>query len=604
MALKIERTTGADQYDYMHRGGVDNVIAMYSDQYANTAFRYIVYIDYTDFYGASRQIVQRIQPNPYGRGVLNMRQILMESVWATIKISAGASYPWIFNRDALQTSDVAMGMAVTISVYEGWSVGGVFTEDPDSSGVERINVMAYQGYQNALEEPTFNTTAHASKGFQDADTTTFFDRLNWMIPDSLRSSTSIYMPCTITNFGHLTFNADNGDYCDFHTATNVRVKYSFFDIDGVLLSTDTSKQFQENAGHQAYVPSHPQSILTLLGTWDNATKFYTIQLEEAKPGNEPFSAVYTFVIEDEDCRHTNVQLTWIGRNGAWQFFNFIKRNEQSIELERTEFKREYGNYGTLGYDVEEGQVGAFNTNPLDDRGIVSREPKVTQFIEVNSDWITENEFIYLKHLVTSEHVRIINHLQQGVSEPLVMVDNSYTMRRERNSRKYNVTFRFKYSKSYAAIDYEVPVPNKGIISCLLYDTFTKLGGNTPFSVSTIGSTARVSVVAATGGYIRFSVNSSSGNTLIAGNTYKVTINKVGGTITPVLPAGVAWFGLGIQNQATSSGGTIGTFTEATLPVSQDVVCGSYGANFYLRLPSLSSAFTGYFDITIGEGEGC
>jgi hypothetical protein len=310
------------------------------------------------------------------------------------------------------------------------------------------------------------------------------------------------------------------------------------------------------------------------------------------------------VIEEEDCRHDNVQLTWIGRNGAWQFFNFIKRNEQSIEIERNEFRREYGNYGTLGIDAGEGEIGAFQTNPLDDRGIVSREPKVTQFIEVNSDWITENEFQYLKHLVTSEHVRVINHLQQGVSEPLVMVDNSYTMRRERNSRKYNVTFRFKYSKSYAAIDYEVPVPNKSILSCLLYDTFNKLGGNTPFSVAAVGSTARVSVVAATGGYIRFSVLSTSGNALIAGNTYKVTIAKVGGAITPVTPGGVAWFGLGIQNQTTGSGGTIGTFTDGTLPVSQDVVCGSFGANFYLRLPSLSSAFTGYFDITIGEGEGC
>ncbi len=604
MALKLERTTGADQYDYMHRGGVDNVIAMYSDQYTQTAFRYIVYIDYTDFYGASRQIVQRIQPNPYGRGVLNMRQILMESVWATIKISAGGSYPWIFNRDALQTSDVAMGVHMRIQVYEGWAVGGVFTEDPDAYGVEQIDVMAYQGYQNALEEPTFNTTAHASKGFQDADTTTFFDRLNWMIPDSLRSSTSIYMPCTITNFGHLTFNADDGTYCDYHTATNIYAAYSFYDESGTLLSTFDSIDVQSLAGGQLYVPSHPQSISTLMGTWDNQTKFYTIQIKEDKPGNAPFSAVYTFVIEEEDCRHTNVQLTWIGRNGAWQFFNFIKRNEQSIELERNEFRREYGNYGTLGYDVAEGQVGAFNTNPLDDRGIVSREPKVTQFIEVNSDWITEKEFEYLKHLVTSEHVRVINHLQQGVSEPLVMVDNSYTMRRERNSRKYNVTFRFKYSKSYAAIDYEVPVPNKSILSCLLYDTFNKLGGNTPYSVAAVGSTARVSVVAATGGYIRFSVLSTSGNALIAGNTYKVTIAKVGGAITPVTPGATAWFGLGIQNQTTGSGGTIGTFTDASLPVSQDVVCGSFGANFYLRLPSLSSAFTGYFDITIGEGEGC
>ena len=604
MALIIEKTSGTDQYDIMHRGGVDNVITMYSDQYANTAFRYVVYIGYSDFYGVERTIAQRIQPNPYGRGILNMRQILMEALWAQIKIAPSDAYPWIWNRDAIQTSATAMGVQVRVQVYEGWAVSGVFTEDPDALGVQQIDVMAYQGYQNALEAPAFNTTGHATKGFQDADESTFFDRLNWLLPNSLRSSTSVYMPVTITNYGHLTFNADNGTYCDFHTATNVRVKYSFYDIDGVLLSTDTSKQFQEAAGHQAYVASHPQSILTLLGAWDSSTAFYTIQLEEAKPGNTPFSALYTFVIEEEDCRHDNVQLTWIGRNGAWQFFNFIKRNEKSIEVERMEFKREYGNYGTLGIDAGEGEIGAFKTNPLDDRGIVSREPKVTQFIEVNSDWITEKEFEYLKHLVTSEHVRVINHLQQGVSEPLVMVDNTFVMRRERNSKKYNVTFRFKYSKSYAAIDYEVPVPNKKILSCSYYNSFVKLGGNTPYSVSTIGNTARVSVVAATGGYIRFSVNSSLGNMLTAGSTYKVTINKVGGAITPVLTGASAWFGLGIQNQVTASGGTIGTFNDGTLPVSQDMVCGTYGNNFYLRLPPLSSAFTGYFDITIGEGEGC
>jgi hypothetical protein len=178
------------------------------------------------------------------------------------------------------------------------------------------------------------------------------------------------------------------------------------------------------------------------------------------------------------------------------------------------------------------------------------------------------------------------------------------MRRERNNKKYNITFRFKYSKSYAAIDYEVPVPNKKILSCSYYDAFTKMGGNSPYSVTTIGNVARVSVVAATGGFIRFSVSSSLGNVLTAGSTYKVTITKVGGAITPVIGGATAWFGLGIQNQTTGSGGTIGTFTDATLPVSQDMVCGSSGENFYLRLPSLSSAFTGYFDITIGEGEGC
>ena len=63
-----------------------------------------------------------------------------------------------------------------------------------------------------------------------------------------------------------------------------------------------------------------------------------------------------------------------------------------------------------------------------------------------------------------------------------MVDNSFVMRRERNSNKYNVTFKFKYSKSYAAIDYEVPVPTKVNLQCTYYDQFVKIGGNTPYPV--------------------------------------------------------------------------------------------------------------------------
>jgi hypothetical protein len=601
MALSIEKTAGADRYDIMQRGGIDNVITMYSTNYGQPSFRYIVEIVYSNFYGDSKTIVNRIQPNPYGRGILNMRQILMEALWTKVKVDNG-TYPYIFNRNMIDVQDSWNGTGITVNVYEGWNVSGVFTQDPNSIGAETISVMGTQGFRNALELPVLNSPGYATKGYQDADENTFKDRLNWLLPDNLQSSTSIYMPCTISNYGHLTFNADNGVYCQHNTNTDIYAEYAFYDITGTLITTDTSKWYSTSAGCQAYVPSYPQSIQTILGGWDATIAFYTIQLKEDKPGTTVCSSIYTFVIEEEDCRHDNVHLAWMGRNGAWQFFNFIKRNEISIEVDRKQFTREYGNYGTLGKDLE--TIGAFQTNQMDDRGIISREPNVTQFIEINSDWITEKEFEYLKHMVTSEHVRLINHLEQGISEPLVLTDNSFVMRRERNNNKYNATFKFKYSKSYAAINYEVPVPDKKKPTCVYYDLFVRMGGNTPFTLSSVGTIARVNVTSATGGYIRFSVNSSVGNVLIPGQSYKVNISKVGGAITPVLSGGHAWFGLGIASQTTGSGGTIGTFTDAELPVSMNVVCGSFGLNFYLRLPSLSSPFTGHFDITIGEGSSC
>ncbi len=136
MALTLQRTTQTiTTYDNVSKGGIDNVVTALSTEYTQPGFRYIVNISVEDFYGNPITTNLFVHPNPYGRGIINLRPHLINSLFYRGIVNSTLNFPYIHNTKSnspsasLISASGNINTAVTIEVYEGWEVAGVFTQD-------------------------------------------------------------------------------------------------------------------------------------------------------------------------------------------------------------------------------------------------------------------------------------------------------------------------------------------------------------------------------------------------------------------------------------------------------------------------------------------
>lgn len=461
MALTVERTsTSAITWDNVSKGGIDNVITALSTEYAQDGFRYWVDVSVKDYYGNFNTTTLYVHPNPYGRGIVNLRPHLINALFNKTLIDDTLLYPYVHNvkanspSAALISDQGILNTAVKVDIYEAWNVGGVFTQDPDSVGPQNIVLMGYNGWTNGYTVYT-NSAASPGKGFNDITSDTFAERLKSKVPTSFRTGVT-FVPTLPYNIGAFVINSDDGSYYSVGDANNKYVEMKFYDSAGTLLVTDTtSYTIKVEPGAMALLPAYAGNINYLrTGGIPANTSFYTIQLKTVST-NAIASVKWLFVIEEQECKFDPIPLGWIGKAGGWQYFNFIKKNENSIEIERTEYKKPFGNYGRLGEGIE--NPGQLTTDWVDNRQYVSRENMVTKYLTITSDWITEKEFEYLESLMVADVVHWVDYDSRGLYIPMIITDNSYILRKERNSTKYNLTLKLKYAQDYQAINYNTGV---------------------------------------------------------------------------------------------------------------------------------------------------
>jgi hypothetical protein len=164
--------------------------------------------------------------------------------------------------------------------------------------------------------------------------------------------------------------------------------------------------------------------------WD----FYTV---EAYAGASIVSKTYYFINAEKfaqfDCRYDNVRLAWVNSRGGWDYYNFIKKNEVTNQIERKQFKRVLFN-------------GTSNIFTRYDRQLYDRANVVTRTLSITSDWVQEEEFIFIRSLMVSNQVHIVN--SDGTHIPVSMDENNYLERKERNNKLYNVALKVSYSQDY------------------------------------------------------------------------------------------------------------------------------------------------------------
>jgi hypothetical protein len=190
--------------------------------------------------------------------------------------------------------------------------------------------------------------------------------------------------------------------------------------------------------------------------------------------------------------------------------------------------------------------------------------------------------------------------------PVVVEDNNFLMRRERNSRKYNQSLRLQLANEYdtlniTASEYPIPGPDP----CVFFDTFTYISGSAPSITlgTNLGDACNLVLTNSTPGrYCTIKVG-VIGDTPVQGQSYYVQIDYT--TAMPSQPPEKRFGWIKLGNML--SGGTI-TYFDMMDPGTPIIATGVWGGNnnnigyFDFRLPSgWLGTISGNVYITIGFG---
>lgn len=223
-------------------------------------------------------------------------------------------------------------------------------------------------------------------------------------------------------------------------AGGLYVKYTLKESDGTTQQTTTTLSGGGANKQFSNIPAYPANLnegeLTpvIPSNFPN-WQWYSIQLFEDEACTIVRSALYVFYPVEDDCIYENVRVCWWSPvKGGFDFFNFTKVSQKTVEVERKRIKKIIGNYANASDGF------AFNTS---DRGLAETSVTPTTSLEITSDWIQEGEYRLLANLVRSRYVWIIS--DEGNATPVVVDTNNFTERRERNGKLSRVTFRLRYS---------------------------------------------------------------------------------------------------------------------------------------------------------------
>lgn len=339
---------------------------------------------------------------------------------------------------------------IGIEIDEAWLVGGILTDNPD----------IHSGYSTDLI--LFNRAPQVGDGYRKNPNGVFAMQLDQAMLTDRDASTAkwdyaqtegqyngkrIYIPTFSDDYGLISttyVSAATATARDLPSYLATKARITLVPAAGSPVTvTESLTALQDGVVHLPLYPGNIQlstlASLAAIKPGSNPNwKCYIISL--LRDDNSPASAVYVLynaaVYFMSDCKYTRVRLGWINTKGAWDYFNFIKKNEQSIEVEGKEYQTVLGNFGSAS-----GTSGGETPFSFvqEDRGLTATPPIVKQFITMESDWVSKGEFILLKYLISSRDVHMID--TSGNHVPLIITDRTYLVRDERNGKKYNVTLR-------------------------------------------------------------------------------------------------------------------------------------------------------------------
>lgn len=385
------------------------MVIVSSDNISQPDFRYIFKIDDYQLY---------VQPNPEGIGMLDLSPLFKHKLKHSPAIHSDVDGGY----------DSSAMYQIDCSIYEGYNDGTGFAEhntpiDINTIGIFQASYQIRNGYRrNPNLDYAMDSTTSNLLSARTPSTHQWIGGTNY-------DADAVYIPTRIKDFGVMNYIADTS-----HITNNItEFIFNIFDIEGNNTYSFSLPAFLMDY-EIAFVPVYPQNLLDyydfeLINSW--------FSYEVYGSGDDgQMTRKYVFYKVDDDCRYETIRMQWSNNVGGVDYFNFTKKNEETLNVERKRIRKVIGSYGS----------SEFGFAPYD-RQYQESEILAEKTLVITSDWISEGEFFLLKDMVASNDVNIIN--EDGSITPMMVEDSSYVIKKTRDGGVYNITFNLKYSQEFA-----------------------------------------------------------------------------------------------------------------------------------------------------------
>jgi hypothetical protein len=407
------------------------IVVATSSNIGQPGFRYVITVS-----NGTTTNTFYVQPNINGALVFDLNPVVAQAM--DLGVNSTDAVPSLFASTTVQDAATSRNvLGISTIIQEGYEVLGVFTVQATEyplDGSALINA-AFQISDGFNPNPATHFALSSGTSYIMSDLVRSTYALDDILTKYSLGANTIGITGFSDDYGVLTIPSDNGTALTGNAINNVQIVQ--FNAAGSPIQTDTLSCViaAGTINHLPLLPGNIEDIFGLQATWNH----YLINFRKSG-GSAAARSIAVFKADDE-CRFEKIRLGWTNSRGGWDYFNFTKRSEESYSVERKRYRKVVGNYGT----ADESTAFGFNTY---DRGMTERSPFVEKMMRIRTDFLTEGQFEYLKNLIYSESVYIIN--ADGSATPVLIDSNNYTAIKTRSYVKTDLELTLKFSNDYTA----------------------------------------------------------------------------------------------------------------------------------------------------------
>jgi hypothetical protein len=407
------------------------IVVATSSNIGQPGFRYVITVS-----NGTTSNVFYVQPNINGALVFDLNPVVAQAM--DLGVDSTDSVPSLFASTTVQDAATSRNvLGISTIIQEGYEVLGVFTVQATEyalDGSALINA-AFQISDGFNPNPATHFALSSGTSYIMSDLVRSTYALDDVLTKYSLGANTIGITGFADDYGVLTVPTDNGTALTGNAINSVQIIQ--FNAAGSPVQTDTLSCViaAGTINHLPLLPANINDIFGLDSTWNH----YIINFR--KSGGTACARSIAVFKADDECRFEKIRLGWTNSRGGWDYFNFTKRSEDSYSVERKRYRKVVGNYGT----ADETTAFGFNTY---DRGMTERSPFVEKMMRIRTDYLTEGQFEYLKNLIYSESVYMIN--PDGSATPIVIESNNYVAIKTRSFAKTDLELTLKFSNDYTA----------------------------------------------------------------------------------------------------------------------------------------------------------
>ena len=407
------------------------IVVATSTNIGQPGFRYVLTVSN----GTTTNIFY-VQPNLSGALVFDLNPVVSSAM--DLSINSTDAVPSLFASTTVQDAATSRNiLGISTIIQEGYEVLGLFevqaTQYP-LDGSALINA-AFQISDGFNPDPADYFALDSAGSYIMSDLVRSTYAMDDMLSQYSLGANTIGITAFNDDYGVLTIPADDGTSLTGNAIDDIQIVQ--FNAAGAPIQTDVLNCViaAGTINHLPLLPANIDDVFGLDADWHH----YLLNFRNAG-GTATARSIAVFKADDE-CRFDKIRLGWTNSRGGWDYFNFTKRSEESYSVERKRYRKVVGNYGTAD------ETTAFDFNTYD-RGLTERSPFVEKMMRIRTDFLTEGQFEYLKNLIYSESVYMIN--PKGSATPVVIESNNYVAIKTRSFAKTDLELTLKFSNDYTA----------------------------------------------------------------------------------------------------------------------------------------------------------